>query len=59
VQSQARDLRALLDGAFDLSQLQELSMELDYDPSYGFEDVVEGFISASEQLRTLSFEGES
>jgi len=58
-QSRARDLGTLLDGTFDLSQLQELSMKLDYDPSYEFEDVVEGFISASEQLRTLSFEGES
>jgi len=49
-QSRARDLGTLLDGTFDLSQLQELSMKLDYDPSYEFEDVVEGFISASEQL---------
>ena len=58
-QSRARDLRTLLGGAFDLSQLQELSMELPYDPSHDFEDAIGGFISASEQLRTLSFEGES
>jgi len=58
-QYQARDLRTLLGGAFDLSQLQELSMELVFYPSYDFADVVGGFISASEQLRSLSFEGES
>jgi hypothetical protein len=60
IRTQARDLRSLLGGTFDLSQLQELTMEfLVFEPSYDLEDVVGDFISASEQLQTLSFQGES
>jgi hypothetical protein len=55
----ARDSRSLLGGTLDLTQLQELSIEI-----FFFEDsdkwaVAGDFISASEQLRTLSFQGES
>jgi hypothetical protein len=60
IRTQARDLRSLLGGTFDLSQLQELSMEfLVFEPSHDLEDVLEDFISASEQLRTLSYQGKS
>jgi hypothetical protein len=56
----AGDLKLLLGGIFDLTHLQELSMEfLLFENSYDLEHVVGGFISTSEQLRTLRFRGES
>lgn len=54
-----RDSRSLLGGAFDLTQLQELSIEfLDFEHPENW-TVVGNFISASEQLQSLSFQGES
>ena len=59
IRTQARDLKPL-GGTFDLSWLQELSMEFFvFEPTRDLEDVVGDFILPSEQLQTLSFQGES
>lgn len=56
----AGDLRLLLGGIVDLTQLQELYMEsFVSEPFYYSDDVIEDLISASEQLQTFSFQGES
>jgi hypothetical protein len=54
-----RHSRSLLGGTFDLTQLQELSIEIFFFENSNNWVVAGDFISASEQLRTLSFQGES